>query len=133
MRIVCTVIASGLVGVLVGATFGTSAAGAQAQSAARYLLIDECEIPAGTVVNDAIRQASSYVAAFRKTGEYNSVRLFMHSYGPRLSLYRISEPKSWQSIVGGFDKFVAATPAFQTSPVVCASHSDNIVREVEVP
>ena len=106
---------------------------AQQQQPPNYLLIDECKVPPGTVFADLIAEATRWNAEFRKTGEYKSVRLFVHSYGPNLSIYSLREPKNWQSIPAGFEKFVAANPEFMRQPFRCAEHSDNILAEVPVP
>lgn len=111
----------------------TSEVVAQPQAPANYLLIDECRLGAGTVFTDAMAEASRIVAEYRKTGEYKSVRLFVHSYGPNLALYTISEPRSWAALPAGFEKMLAANPTLMTKPYACAGHSDNILSEIIVP
>ena len=120
-----------VVGILVGRLI--LPASAQQQAPSNYLLIEECVIPPGTVIPDLIAEATRWGAEFRKTGEYKSVRLFMHSYGPNLSIYSLREPNNWQSISNGFQKFVAANPTFMREPYRCANHSDNILVEVPIP
>jgi hypothetical protein len=128
------IIAGGLlVGVIIGATLG--AARQQPSSpitGPNYLYIEEFEIPAGTSINKAIAEASQWVRDFRKTGEYKSVRLYLHNTGPSLSLYVLQEPKSWQALEDGSNKFFAARPDIMANPVPWARHSDNILSEIPV-
>ena len=68
----------------------------------------------------------------RATGEYKSVRLFIHNTGPRLALYILGEPKSWQAIEDGEAKFFAANPELLEQPITWATHSDNLLAEIAV-
>jgi len=61
------------------------------------------------------------------------VRLFIHNTGPAFSLYIMMEPKSWQAIETGADKFLAARPDILGKPLKWARHSDNLLSEVPVP
>ena len=99
---------------------------------ANYLYIEEFEIATGVAPNDAIAEASQWVRDMRKTGEFKSVRLLIHNTGPRFALYVLSEPKSWQAIESGFDKFLTARPDIMTKPLKWAHHSDNLLSELSV-
>lgn len=120
-----------IVGILVGRLI--LPVSAQQQAPSNYLLIEECQVPPGAVIPDLIAEMTRWGAEYRKTGEYKSVRLFIHSYGPNLSIYSLREPNSWQAIPNGFQKFVAANPKVMQEPFRCASHSDNILTEVPIP
>lgn len=104
-----------------------------AVTGSNYLYIEEFEIPTGTAPNDAIAEASGWVRDLRKTGEYRNVRLYMHNTGPALAVYILMEPKSWQALETGADKFFAARPDILGQPLKWARHSDNLLSEVPVP
>lgn len=99
-------------------------------SGSNYLYIQEFEIATGTVINEAIAEAQEWARSYRETGEYKSVRLFLHHVGPRLALYLFLEPKSWQAIVDGEDKFFAANPELLDEPIAWGTHSDNLLTEI---
>jgi hypothetical protein len=103
-----------------------------AAPAPQILLISEYDMAPGRAINDVVEEASGWVRDMRKTGEYNSVRLFVHSYGSGLRMWVLAEPKSWQAIKTGDDKFMAARPDIFTSPFRWVGHSDNILNEVPV-
>ena len=96
------------------------------------LYIEEFVFAPGRAVNDAIAELQEWVKGYRETGEYNSVRLYMHHTGPNLALYILLEPKSWQSIQDGQDKFFAANPEVMDQPFNWGGHSDNVLVEVPV-
>jgi hypothetical protein len=97
-----------------------------------YLYIDEMEIAPGRVPNEAIAEAQGWVKAMRETGEFKSVRLFIHNTGPRFALYILIEPKSWQALETGFEKYFAAQPGIWDKPFNWGAHSDNLLSEVPV-
>ena len=97
-----------------------------------YLYIEEFEFGTGMSVNEGIAEAKSWVKAKRATGEYKSVRLFIHDTGPRLAIYVLEEPKSWESIKSGSDKFFASMPDVGDTPFKWGRHSDNLLSEIEV-
>lgn len=97
-----------------------------------YLVVSSYDMAAGRTINDVIEEASGWVRAYRQTGEFNSVRLFVHDWGSGLRVFVLAEPKSWQSIKTGNDKFFAARPDIFTSPFRWAGHSDDILTEVPV-
>lgn len=96
-----------------------------------YLSISEFEIAPGISVAGAVEKITGTVKALKNTGDYKSVKLYIHSTGPRLSLYVISEPKSWQAIETGWRKVAASEPGIRTDPV-WFTHSDNIMTEIPV-
>lgn len=128
MIALCAILAVGLF--LAGRMVGVAQQPAQAADA--LLVIGEFDIPHGVAVTAAIEEASGTVRAMRKTGEFTNVRLYTHSWGPKIALYIISEPKSWQAIKAGTDKRFAARPELRTAPFKWAGHSDNILTEVAV-
>ncbi len=97
-----------------------------------YLYIQVYEISPGAVPNEAITQAQEWVKGWRETGEFKSVRLFLHHTGPRFALYIFGEPNSWQSIEDGVNKFMAANPDFMATPFNWGAHSDNLLNEILV-
>ena len=103
-----------------------------AQPPAALMLIERFDIAPGRPVSEAIEEASGWVREMRRTGEYNSVKLYVHNYGPELAVYVITEPKSWQALKNGEEKFFAARPELMTTPFRWAGHSDNILTEVPV-
>ncbi len=84
------------------------------------------------VPDEAIARLSGWVRSLRKTGEFKSVRLYIHNTGPRFSLYILTEPKNWQSIETGFEKFLAANPEIMSGPLGFGRHTDNLLSEVSV-
>ncbi len=112
--------------------------GAMAQEAAspitgeNYLYIVELEIGPHMVPDEAIAKLSGWVREFRKTGEFKSVKLYIHNTGPRLALYILMEPKNWQSIETGFEKFFAANPESMSEPLGFGRHTDNLLSEISV-
>ena len=96
------------------------------------LYIEEFVLAPGRSFNDAVAEMQEWVKGYRETGEYNSVRLYMHHSGPNLALYILLEPKSWQSIQDGQDKFFAANSEVMDQPFNWGGHSDNVLVEVPV-
>lgn len=97
-----------------------------------YLYIEEMEIGFGMVANEAIAEAQGWVKTMRETGEYKSVRLFIHNTGPRFALYILAEPNNWQSIETGAEKWLAAHPEIMSQPFKWGAHSDNLLSEIPV-
>jgi len=97
-----------------------------------YLYIQEIEIGFGMVANEAIAEAQGWVKTMRETGEFKSVRLFIHNTGPRFALYILAEPNNWQSIETGFEKWFAAHPEIMNQPFKWGTHSDNLLSEIPV-
>ena len=112
--------------------------GAMAQEAAspitgeNYLYIEEFEIGPHMVPEEAIAKLSGWVHNLRETGEFKSVRLYIHNTGPRFALYIFAEPKNWQSIETGFEKFFAANPELMSEPSGFGRHTDNLLSEISV-
>jgi hypothetical protein len=98
----------------------------------QYLYIEEFEIATDTVPNDAIAELSGWVTGLRETGEFKSVRLYIHNTGPRFALYILLEPKNWQSLETGMEKFLAANPGIMSEPYKFGLHSDNLLSEIPV-
>ena len=96
-----------------------------------YLYINELEIATGMIPSEAVAEASTLVKVWRETGEFKSVRLFMHNTGPRFALYLIFEPNSWQSLETGWKKIFEAYPLMD-KPWPWGSHSDNLLSEILV-
>lgn len=117
---------------------GYTAATAQEEAPAspisgqNYLYIQEYEIGSDTVPNDAISVAQEWVKEFRETGEYKSVRLYIHNTGSRFALYILMEPKSWQALEDGANKFFSANPEIMNQPFNWGGHSDNLLSEIPV-
>jgi hypothetical protein len=101
-------------------------------SSSNYIYIEEFELSPGVIPNEAIAEAQDWVKGYRKTGEYKSVRLFIHNTGPRFALYLILEPNSWQSIEDGQAKFFEANPEMMDKPFNWGVHSDNLLGEIPV-
>jgi hypothetical protein len=97
-----------------------------------YLYIEEYEIARGMVPNEAIAEAQGWVKVMRETGEFKSVRLFVHNTGPRFALYILAETDNWQSIEAGFEKMLAALPDWMDQPFRWGKHSDNLLSEIAV-
>jgi hypothetical protein len=115
--------------VLGGYTLGVAQ---QASPPPTYLVVSSYDMAPGRTINDVIEEASGWVRAYRQTGEFNSVRLFIHDWGSGLRVFVLTEPKSWQSIKTGNDKFFAARPDILTAPFRWQGHSDDILTEVPV-
>lgn len=131
-------IALAAVALITAAGVGTTLIWAQEEESAspvfgpRYLYIAEYELGTGQSVNEAIAECSQWVKAMRETGEFLSVRLYMHNTGPRAAVYILAETKSWQAIDDGFEKWLAATPGFFDMKWKFGTHSDNLLSEIEV-
>jgi hypothetical protein len=97
-----------------------------------YLYIEEMEIGPGQVPNEAISEMQGWVKAMRETGEFTSVRLFIHNTGPRFALYVLAETDNWQSIETGFEKFFEAYPSIMEEPFRWGTHTDNLLSEIIV-
>jgi hypothetical protein len=82
-----------------------------------YLYIEEFDFAPGSVANDGIAELTQWVRDMRASGEYTSVRLYEHNTGPHWALYIMAEPKSWQAIETGFEKFFGAHPEIMTTPL----------------
>jgi len=104
----------------------------ESMSSSNYLYIEEFELAPGVIPNDAIAEAKEWVRGYRETGEYKSVRLFIHNTGPRFALYMLLEPKSWQAIQDGQNKFFEANPDVMDRPFNWGVHSDNLLGEISV-
>ena len=104
----------------------------KSMSDSNYLYIEEFEVAPGVIPNEAIAEAQEWVRGYRETSEYNSVRLFIHNTGPRFALYLLLEPKSWQAIEDGQNKFFEANPGLMDRPFKWGVHSDNILGEILV-
>lgn len=104
----------------------------ESMSNSNYLYIEEFELAPGVVPNEAIAEAKEWVKGYRETGEYKSVRLFLHNSGPAFAIYVLLEPKSWQSIETGQSKFFEANPDLMDRPFNWANHNDNILGEIVV-
>jgi hypothetical protein len=98
----------------------------------KYLYIAEYEIGTGQSVNEAIAECTKWVKGMRETGEFLSVRLYMHNTGPRAAVYILAETKSWQAIEDGHEKWMAAMPGFLDTKWKFGTHSDNLLSEIEV-
>jgi hypothetical protein len=96
------------------------------------LYIEEFTFAPGAVLNEAVAEMQEWVKDYRETGEYKSVRLFFHHTGPSLSVYILLEPKSWQSIQDGQNKFFEANPELMDTPFNWAGHSDILLTEIPV-
>ncbi len=101
-------------------------------AAGNYLYIEEFEIPPGTTVNKAVAESTEMVKQLRKTGEFKTVRLYIHNTGPRFAMYVLVEPKSWQALETGFQKVFAAHPEWNDMPAWWNTHSDNLLSEISV-
>jgi hypothetical protein len=103
------------------------------QPAESLLVIGKFQVAQGRPVSEAIAEASQTVRDLRATGEFNRVRLYIHSWGSDLAVYILHEPKSWQAIKTGYDKLFAARPDLMTAPFRWAGHSDDILTEIPIP
>ena len=129
----------GIVGVLLaGVLVGLGVKSMQAQqetippAAQRFLYIEDFEIVPGQVPSEAVAAASEWVRIMRETGEFESVKLYMHHTGPRFALYVLAETSSWQAINDGFGKMFEAMPDWMDRPYQFGAHSDNLLSEIPV-
>lgn len=97
-----------------------------------YVYIEEFQFVPGMIPNQMISEAQGWVRAMRNTGDFKSVRLFIHNTGPAFALYVIAEPRSWQAIETGFEKFFAAYPNVMNEPQRWGPHTDNLLSEIVV-
>jgi hypothetical protein len=100
--------------------------------ATNYLYISEFEIGADQSLNEALAECTKWVKIYRETGEFTSVRLFIHHTGPRAALYLLLETDNWQAIEDGHNKWIAAMPDFFDRKMKFGSHSDNLLNEIQV-
>ena len=130
MRRFSLLIASALVLVALGGVVGFAAA--QAQQEPNHLVISTYDPPPERSYNDAMEEMSEIVRIHRATGEYKSVRLFTHNWGPESAFYMVAEPNSWASIPAGFQAQLEAQPDLLDRPDGWEAHSDNIMTEILV-
>ena len=104
----------------------------RSQEAPNYLVISTWEPAPGRSSNDASAEISEWVRIFRNTGNYKSVRLFGHNWGPNLGFYIVSEPNDWASVRAGFPALLEAQPDLLDRPSNWQAHADNILSEIEV-
>ncbi len=96
-----------------------------------YLYLNELEIPTGKTPNECIGEATEWVHALRQTGEFKSIRLYIHNTGPIFALYLFAEPNDWQSIETGFEKAISIM-GLMDRPWFWARHSDHLLSEIPV-
>jgi hypothetical protein len=96
-----------------------------------YLYINELELPTGRTPNDCIAECKEWVQAMRETGEFKSVRLYIHNTGPIFAFYLLMEPKSWESLEKGMEKVINAT-GMMDRPWNWGHHSDHLLNEIPV-
>jgi hypothetical protein len=101
-------------------------------ASANLLYIEEFELAAGATMNKAVAEMQEWVKGYRETGEYKSVRLFFHHTGPKLAVYILLEPNSWQAIQDGQNKFFEANADLMDKPFNWSGHSDNLLTEIPV-
>ena len=101
-------------------------------ASANLLYIEEFELAPGVAMNEAVGEMQEWVKGYRETGEYKSVRLFFHHTGPKLAVYLLLEPNSWQAIQDGQNKFFEANPELMDNPFNWGGHSDNLLTEIPV-
>ena len=129
----------GVIGlILLGGFVGVGATSVLAQqettppAAQTFLYIEDFEIAPGQIPNEAIAEVSEWVRLMRETGEFESVKLYMHHTGPRFALYILAETSSWQAINTGFEKLFEAMPDYMDRPYEFGKHSDNLLSEIPV-
>lgn len=101
------------------------------QEAPNYLVMTEFEIGPDQTFNDAINRLSEWVRVSRATGKHESVRLFLHDWGPEAGLYILYE-SDWEGVGEIFPDIVAGIPGFMDQPFGFVGHSDNIMTEIVV-
>lgn len=123
-----------LVGGVVALALGVAAGflAAQSQQEPNHLVISIYDPAPGRSFNDALEEMSEIVRIHRATGEYKSVRLFSHNWGPENAFYMVSEPNEWASIPAGFAAQLEAQPGLLDQPDEWEAHSDNILSEIMV-
>ncbi len=105
---------------------------AESQQEVNHLVISIYDPAPGRSFNDASEEMSEIVRIHRATGQYKSVRLFSHNWGPEDAFYLVSEPNDWASIQAGFTGELQADPDLLDRPNNWESHSDNILSEIIV-
>lgn len=101
-------------------------------TAEHFLYIENFEIAPGQIPNEAVAEASNWVRLMRETGEFESVKLYMHHTGPRFALYMLAETSSWEAINAGFEKLFEAMPDWMDQPYKFGKHGDNVLSEIPV-
>jgi hypothetical protein len=96
-----------------------------------YLYMMDFEFGYNMTPNDGIAEASKWVREMRNTGEYKTVRLYIHNTGPKWAVYILAEPKSWESIEKGAEKLINALD-FMNQPNKWAGHADDLLSEIPV-
>ena len=118
----------GLVGSL-GFVGGTTATAVQ--EPAMRLVALEFDIGPDQTPNEAITELSEWVRIARATGKHQSVKLYMHEWGPSASLHLIVET-DWSGVEAFFVDLLEAKPDFMDQPFGFAGHRDNILTEIPV-
>jgi hypothetical protein len=96
-----------------------------------YLYIQEYVVGPDMTPDEAVARGSEIVRAMRNTGEYRSVRLYIHNTGPQMGIYVLAEPNSWQAIEMGANKAIQAL-GYMSQRWGWASHSDNLMSEIQL-
>ena len=122
------------VGLLVSVPMAAAAGflNAESQQEPNQLVISIYDPAPGRSFNEAAEEMSEIVRIHRATGQYKSVRLFSHNWGPEDAFYLVSEPNDWASIQAGFTAELQADPDLLDRPNNWESHSDNILGEIIV-
>lgn len=111
---------------------GGSALSARQQPERNYMAIVSMEVGPGMSINDGISRTSEWVRILRETGKYDSVRLFLHEWGPETGIYLLLETTDWGALGTTFADVAAADPAMVNEPWGFVGHSDNLVVEIPV-
>jgi hypothetical protein len=125
IAVVLTLVSVGSLGFIGGEAYSS------AQQEANYLVMSEFEIGTGQTVNGAIEEASEWVRITRATGKHESVRLFLHDWGPKFSVYMLVQT-DWDGVGAIFPDLLAGMPDLFDQPWEFGSHTDNILTEIPV-
>ena len=106
--------------------------GAAQEQETNYVVIQEFELASDLPLNASVAKLSGWVRTFRASGKHSSVRLFMHEWGTKASLYVISETTDWSALGTMFADLLESQPDFMTVPFGFSGHSDNILTEIPV-
>ncbi len=121
------VVVAGGVGMVGGRTLE-----ANQQDEPNYMIVATWTIPPGAMFSELQEELATNVRIWRQSGNYKSVRLFSHRWGPELAFYIVYEPNSWEVIGGHAATLFEARPELLNSPGIFAGHSDNIMGEIIV-
>ncbi len=127
-----TMVALAVVVALAVGVFAGRGLSATQEPAPNYMVVSDFELGPDMSFNEGIARLSEWIQLARATGKHESVRLFMHDWGPKTALYMVVET-DWNGVGAIFPDLVEAKPEMMDEKWGFAGHGDDIMTEIPVP